>query len=95
MLSSSIWPIDRTLSSATTLGQSGPGSDDNEEVLHISQSSRITEASPSDCLVLYSGHSCWESYSSAEIQLVYSTAPADMTSKYGCIRRVSGELGNS
>ena len=26
-----IWPIDRTLSGATTLGQSGPGSDGNEE----------------------------------------------------------------
>ena len=30
MLNSSIWPIDKTLSSATTLGQSGPGSDGNE-----------------------------------------------------------------
>ena len=29
---SSIWPIDRILSSATTLGQSGPGSDGNEGV---------------------------------------------------------------
>ena len=27
----SIWPIDRTLSSASTPSQSGPGSDDNEE----------------------------------------------------------------
>ena len=27
---SSIWPIDRSLSGATTLGQSGPGSDGNE-----------------------------------------------------------------
>ena len=35
---SSIWPIDGTLSSATTLGQSGPG---NEEVLLIPQSSSI------------------------------------------------------
>ena len=32
---SSIWPIDRTLSGATTPGQSGPGSDGNEGVLHI------------------------------------------------------------
>ena len=44
-----------TLSGATTLGQSGPGSDGNEGVLCIPQSSCITEASPSDCLVLYPG----------------------------------------
>ena len=51
MSNSSIWPIDCTLSDVTTLGQSGPGSDDYEGVLHIPQNSRITEASPSDCLV--------------------------------------------
>ena len=43
-LFSSIWPIDRTLSGATTTGQSGPGSNGNERVLNISQSSSITEA---------------------------------------------------
>ena len=53
MSNSSIWPIDRTLSGATTPGQSGPGSNGNEEVFCIPQSSRITGASPSDCL----GHS--------------------------------------
>ena len=53
---SSIWPIDRILSGATTLGQSGPGSDGTEEVLHIPQSSGITRTSPSDCLMLYPGH---------------------------------------
>ena len=52
---SSIWPIDWTLSHATTLGQSGPGSDGNEGVLHISHSFSITRVSPSDCLVSYSG----------------------------------------
>ena len=45
------------LSSATTPGQSGPGSDDNEGVLHIPQSSSITGTSPSVCFVLYPGHS--------------------------------------
>ena len=40
---SSICPIDRTLSGATTPGQSELGSDGNKEVLHIPQSSRITE----------------------------------------------------
>ena len=36
--------------------QSGPGTNDNEGVLHITQSSK-TEASPSDCLESYLGHS--------------------------------------
>ena len=35
MSNSSIWPIDKTLSGATTPGQSGPGSKGNEGVLHI------------------------------------------------------------
>ena len=44
-----------TLSGATTMGQSGPGSDGNEGILHIPQSSSITEASPS-CLMSHPGH---------------------------------------
>ena len=54
---SSISPIDRTLSGATILGQYGPGSNGNEEVLCIPQSPSITGTSPSDCLVSYTGHS--------------------------------------
>ena len=42
----SIWTTDRTLSGATTPDQSGPGSNGNEGILHISQSSK-TEAPPS------------------------------------------------
>ena len=38
----SIWPINRTLSGATTQAQSGPGSNGNVGVLHILQSSSIT-----------------------------------------------------
>ena len=49
---SSTWPI-----GATTLGSNGPGSNGNEEVLCIPQSSSIIRASPSDCLVSYQGHS--------------------------------------
>ena len=66
------------LSSATTPGQSGPGSDSTEGVHRIPQSSRITGTSPSDCLVSYTGLSFggW-SYPSAEVQSVYSTAPVD------------------
>ena len=51
MSNSSIWPTDRTLSGTITPGQSGPGSYGYEGVLCIPQSSSITEASPSDCLV--------------------------------------------
>ena len=57
---SSIWPIDGTLSGATTPGQSGTGSDGAEGVLRIPQSSSITGTSPSDCLVSYLGHSLGE-----------------------------------
>ena len=49
-----------TISGATTPGQSEPRSDGNGGVLHISQSSSITETSPSDCLVSYPGHSLEE-----------------------------------
>ena len=47
------------LSGATTPGQSGPGSDGNEGVLHIPQSSSTAGTLPSDCLVSYPGHSLW------------------------------------
>ena len=56
MLNSSIWPIDRTFSCATILGQSGPGSNGNKGVFHIPQSSK-TGATSSDCLMSYAGHS--------------------------------------
>ena len=74
MSNSSIWPIDRTLSDATTQGQNGPGSNGNEGVLCLPQSSSITEASPLDCLVSYLEHLLGES---AEMQLVYSSGPVD------------------
>ena len=73
MSNSSIWPIDRTLSGATTPSQSRPGKDGNKGTLHIPQSSSITETSPSDCLVSYPEHS-GKSYPSAEMQSVYSAA---------------------
>ncbi len=71
--------MDRALSGATTPGQSGPGSDGNEGLLRISQSSSTAGTSPSDCLVSYPGLSCvcGGSYPSAEVQSVYSTDPAD------------------
>ena len=69
------------LSGATTLGQSGPGSNGNEGVLRIPQRSSITGTSPSDCLVSYQGNLFCESYLSVEKQLVYSTAPDDWANK--------------
>ena len=54
--SSSILPIDRTLSGAIITGHSGSGSNGNEGVLRICQSSSITGTSPSEWLVLYPGH---------------------------------------
>ena len=67
---SSIWPIDRTLTGATTPGQSGPGSDGNEEVLYIPQSSS------DDGLVSYIRTLVgWVSYPFTEMQSVYSTPP--------------------
>ena len=74
---SSFGPIDRTLSGATTPGQSGPVSGVNKGVLRIPQSFSITGASPPDNLVSYTGHSPGECYPSAEMQSVYSTGPAD------------------
>ena len=61
----SIWSIDRTRSGATTPGQCGPGIDGNEGILRIPQSSSIPRASPSECFL---------SYSTAEMQSVYSVA---------------------
>ena len=57
------------------MGKSGPGSNDNNEVLHIPQSSRAG-ASSSDCLMSYLGLSLGEEiYSYAEKQSVYFAAP--------------------
>ena len=77
MSNSSIWPIDRTLLDATTPGESRLESDSNKGVFHIPQSLRA-RASPSNSLVSYPWHVLGEwSYLSAEMQSVYSIAPAD------------------
>ena len=49
---SSIWPIDRIISGATT-----PGSEANKGVLCVPQSSSNIGVSPSDCQESYTGHS--------------------------------------
>ena len=72
-----------TISGATTPGQRERGSDGNEGVLRIPQSSGITGTSPSDCLVSYYGRSlAGRSYPYAEMQSVYSTAPTDWVSVF-------------
>ena len=69
--------MDRALSGDSTTDHCGPGSDGNEGVLRIPQSSSTAGTSPSDCFVSLSGYSSGDSYPSAEKQSVYSTAPAD------------------
>ena len=51
-----IWPINRTLSGATTPSQSWSWSNSNKEVDHIPQMSKAG-ASPSNCLRSYTGQS--------------------------------------
>ena len=53
----------------------------NKRVLRIPHSSSLTGTSPSDYLVSYPGHLLEEYYPSAEMQSVYSTAPADSSIK--------------
>ncbi len=65
-------------SGAATSGQNLPGSYGIKGVLRIPQSSSISGASQSDCLISYSGHSFVGSYPSAEMQSVYS-APQQPT----------------
>ena len=69
--------IDRTRSDTTTPGLSGHGSDSNEGVFSISQSSSITGTSPSDYLVSYLIPSFEGYWLSTEIQSEYSTAPTE------------------
>ena len=74
---SSLWHIHSTLSGAIAPRQNTRGSDGSEGVFCIPQSSCITEALPSYCLVSYPGNYLGESYPSSEMQPLYSTAPVD------------------
>ena len=69
--------MNRTLSGTTTLGLNRPGSDDNKLVLYISQSSSITEALPSDCLLPFTG-----SYITAEKPSVFSATSTEWASYF-------------
>ena len=73
MSNSSILPLDRTLTGATSPSQNRPGSDCNKGVLRIPKSFSITEAPPADLFsVIARKH--WEGY--------HSTAPAYWTKYY-------------
>ena len=76
MSNNSIWPIDRTLSGAATLGNNGPENNGNDGVLHIPQTSK-TGASSSDGLMSYPRHSLGGGLTSVEMQSVYFAAPSD------------------
>ena len=83
--------IDRIQPGATTPGQSGPRSNDKEEVLHIQQSSK-TEVSLSEGFVSYSGHTFGMSYLSSEMQAVYSTAPASIQGLYCWLKNLNAVI---
>ena len=76
---SSTWPIDRTLSGATTLGQSEPGSDGIKGSTQHSQ--KLQHYWSLTIKLLSVIHLFGLSYSSAEVQSVYSKAPADWARK--------------
>ena len=80
-----IWPIGRTLSVATTPGQSGLGSDSSKGVRHIPQSSNITGAAPLDYLVSYTGYSLEESNRFAATQSVYFAVPVNWAGYLGIL----------
>ena len=76
----SLCPIERTQSGAKTTAQSGPRSNGHGGVLRIPQSSSITEASSSDCLVLYTGHSLGNLILLQRSSRCITTAPANWAS---------------
>ena len=69
MWNSSIWPTDRTLSGAINAGQSRMVAMDAVGTPH----SPNLQASPSDGLESYQDNYRWGSYTSTEMQSVYST----------------------
>ena len=82
-----VWPIDGILTATTTPSKSGLGSNGNERVLHILESSR-TGASPSDDLVSYPGHSFKVGFTFfAEIESAYFTAPTDWAGYFKSCRK--------
>ena len=71
-------------SGAPIPGQSEPGSNGNEGVLHIPLSPSITGTSPSDCLVSYPGHSLGVvlPLCSGTVSVFYSPSQLDNDSEF-------------
>ena len=77
ILFSSIWPIDRTLSVATTPGQREPESDSKKKGILHSPKLKHSWSLIIRLFSVLSWDTCWgETYLSAEMQSVYSTAPS-------------------
>ena len=82
MLKSSSWPIDQTLSSATSLSKSGPGSDGNEDLLNISRPPALLDPHHQIFSVIFRTRFGGESHLSSDMQSVYSTAPANWVTEH-------------
>ena len=74
---SSVWPIGRTLSGATTLDHVHLGVMAMKRYSAIPQTPALLEPHNQICLVSYPEHPLGESYLSAEMRSVYSAAPVD------------------
>ena len=74
------------LSGATTPGQSGSGSIDNEGLLRISESPRTTGTAGLFRVISRTLIRGWGSYPSTEVHSVYSTAPADWANRIIAVR---------
>ena len=79
----SIWPIDRTLSGATTPGQGGSGSNGNEKALYIPQISNAG-ASPSEGLMSYPGHSLGRVLPLCKDAVTVFSSPTQLGYSYLC-----------
>ena len=83
----SVWPIHRRFSVATSPGKNRQRSNGNEGVLHIPQNSR-DGTSQSDSLMIYKGHSLgWGSYLSAPWCSRWGTV-LNQNHKYGSPLRI-------
>ena len=84
MSTCSLWPIERTLSGVATPGLRGPRINANERVLCIPQSSSITGASLSDCLISYPGQSLPGRFTPLQGYSRYFNSPSQLGLQWKC-----------
>ena len=72
-----MWPIEGSLTGTTTLCQSGTGSNGNDGVLYIPQSSRTGAHIQMQFKIIFRTLVARKSYPSTEMESVYSKAPTD------------------